>query len=337
VAAPGSHYRFFDLNLNSELELPELSHGTASAAAASAAACTVSIALASGPLAPEFRLQWQHAADRPGEPGGPLSAPVGAATLLRFSGLADFLVDPERLRVHCLPVPALPRPTLRHLLLDQVLPRLVGQTGRLVLHASAVALPAGAMVFVGRSGWGKSTLAAGFEPPARPFVDDSVLLIPGDSGGVRAVASYPGSRLWPDAVEALFPEHAGGQAFACYSSKRRVDFPAGQAALPASLPLRALFLLNDPVAAPAADIVIEPVAGAATLMELLRRCFLLDPGDPVVARRLWQTSGDLLRTGVPVAKLAYPRSHPDRARLCERLLEHVKCRVDPIDTGMVTD
>lgn len=185
-------------------------------------------------------------------------------------------------------------------------------------------------------------MAAGFDWPAIPFVDDSLLLLPGVGGGTRAVASYPGLRLWPDAIAALFADSAMGEEFTGYSKKRRVAVPrektpVPRTPLPDSLPLLALFLLNDPVAEPVPEIVIEPAAGAATLMELLRRCFLLDPGDPVAARRLWQASGDLLRAGVPVARLGYPRLHSYRPHLCERLLEYVDRRAASIDTGTVTD
>ena len=52
---------------------------------------------------------------------------------------------------------------LRHLLLNQIIPRYLATNGRLILHASAVTLENGKTIaFLGNSGFGKSTLVSSF-------------------------------------------------------------------------------------------------------------------------------------------------------------------------------
>ena len=83
--------------------------------------------------------------------------------LLRFPFLADFVIDAEGCRIGAWAAPDIDEETLRHLLLDQVLPRVLGYKERLVLHASAVLVNGTAMAFAGNTGAGKSTLAASFQ------------------------------------------------------------------------------------------------------------------------------------------------------------------------------
>ena len=83
--------------------------------------------------------------------------------ILQFPNLADFIISEHGALVQYLPKPDIPIETIRHLLLDQVIPRVLGQQGRLVIHASAVTLPnRKTIAFLGNSGQGKSTIASYF-------------------------------------------------------------------------------------------------------------------------------------------------------------------------------
>ena len=95
-------------------------------------------------------------------------ADEGSGYRVRFPGIGDYFVSPGQGQIQCQPFSAVPAETLRHLLLDQVVPRMLGQGGELVLHASAVELDDGTgLAFVGPSGAGKSTLASSFQKPGR--------------------------------------------------------------------------------------------------------------------------------------------------------------------------
>ena len=64
---------------------------------------------------------------------------------------------------------------------------------RLVLQAGAIDTPLGAIALLGRTGIGKSTLAASLARAGFPLIADDFLLLRDD---IVAVPSYPGLRLW---------------------------------------------------------------------------------------------------------------------------------------------
>src|SRR6266567_5462846 len=142
-------YEFCGVTIASELPLPELLRSARTNAEWSIAVDTVGVSRVSAEWFREWRL-----------PGGKLWLSIGRIPngyLLRFRDYADFTIctNPNRIVVH--PVDA-HQETLRHLLIDQVLPLALSRRGHLVLHASAVHLPGvGAVGFVGATGRGKST------------------------------------------------------------------------------------------------------------------------------------------------------------------------------------
>src|ERR1041385_6354424 len=67
--------------------------------------------------------------------------------VLRFPDYAEFELSCAGDAVICRPVLDTPPETIRHLFLDQVMPLLLSQRGELVLHASSVVGPQGAIAF----------------------------------------------------------------------------------------------------------------------------------------------------------------------------------------------
>src|SRR5205807_10064457 len=122
----------------------------------------------------------------------------------------------------CYPVPGTPLETLKHLLLDQVLPLLLSQQGKLVLHASAVAGPGGALAFTGPSGHGKSTLAASFSTNGYELLTDDCLMVEDRNGSIFGTPLYPSLRLYPEVIRTLFPKQPASTPVTHYSSKQRL-------------------------------------------------------------------------------------------------------------------
>ena len=93
---------------------------------------------------------------------------------------------------------------VRLYLLGSAFAALLHQRGLVPLHASAIALKQGCVVFLGGSGVGKSTLATmlavrGF----RLMSDDVVVARRGEDGTIFAAPSSPTIKLWPEAVQHL--------------------------------------------------------------------------------------------------------------------------------------
>jgi hypothetical protein len=101
------------------------------------------------------------------------------------------------------PAPGSDERTLRLCLLGPVLSLALYQRNWFLLHGSAVVIGGRAVGFLGRNGWGKSTLAAACHRLGHEMLTDDVLAIDCDSGTPAIIPSYPQFKLWPKAVSAL--------------------------------------------------------------------------------------------------------------------------------------
>ena len=80
---------------------------------------------------------------------------------------------------------------------------MLGKQGKLVFHASAIETGSGALVFMGISGRGKSTLAASFATNGFRFLTDDGLTVEEGNSRYQVQPSHPSIRLWQDSQEAL--------------------------------------------------------------------------------------------------------------------------------------
>ncbi len=216
--------------------------------------------------------------------------------------------------------------TLRHLLLNQIIPRYLASTGRLVLHASAVTLENGRSVaFLGNSGLGKSTLASSFHRNGALLIsDDCILLDPGDNE-VTAIGGLPGIRLFPDSLNAVFHETAGFTHYTPWSDKQQLILK-NEAADVSCEPreLNAIFLLDDPGEIVQGEAVcIEPVTGSAAMMALIYCAFSLDPSDRRMIVFNFRNIGQAISERLGIYSLRYPRVHDRLSEVREAVLEYV--------------
>lgn len=220
---------------------------------------------------------------------------------LYLPGGGTFYVNADLDSIACAPNEAATEATIEHLLLDQVLPRLLAQKGQVVLHGSAVQLASGeAVAFLGETGAGKSTLAAAFSQSGDTLLTDDSFAVELAGGAPFIAPGYGGLRLWDDTREVLLAD-AASRPMAHYSSKRRIDM---QVASTEPAPLKTLFLLDD-----ASDsTVITPITSSADMvMALMKVIFALDIRDPACHRKWLNTIETTIRT-VDVRRLAYPRA-----------------------------
>jgi len=246
--------------------------------------------------------------------------------LLRFHGLADFEVSADGAVIACQPLPGVPAVTVRHLLLDYVTPLVMSLRGRLVLHASAVLTPRGAVAFAGQTGQGKSTLAASLAHRGFPVVADDCLLLEDDRGCSVVMQSYPGLRLWPDVVAELFEQAPMPSPVAHYSEKVRVPFDEKNGTTADRVPLWRLFLFHSAGTVDPTGIEIERLAGRDAFVEILKRAYVLDVRDGATIFRLFDgVSRVVARTAV------YGLNYPYDFSLLPRVGEAVTGEADPAD------
>lgn len=122
---------------------------------------------------------------------------------LRVDGVARYLVsDGERITIE--PEGGTSEEDVRAFLLTVVVGALLHQRGDLVLHASAVRVRGRAVAFLGRSGVGKSTLAAALHARGHAVMADDLAVVRrrGD-GELLLHPAFPRARLWLDSLNKL--------------------------------------------------------------------------------------------------------------------------------------
>lgn len=239
--------------------------------------------------------------------------------LLRAPGIADFLIQLQPSRLLVSPAPSADASTLEHLVVDQVLPRLLAQHGELMAHASALSMSGRHALFTGPSGWGKSTLAGLLQRQGHAVLsDDCVQLLP-RSGAFHAVPTYPSLRLHADSLRHLFQDDTVTTPMAAYSPKQRVLMRAPSGIV--SVPVDALYLLGDPATA-GDDIRITPLPPIETCQALLRHSFRLDLGDQAANAHQFGLCAAVTRA-IPAFRLDYPRDFTRSEELVERITGHL--------------
>lgn len=226
---------------------------------------------------------------------------------LRAPGLCDFLVglSADSATIETEHDTDLPADTLEHLLLDQILPRALSDLGELVIHASCSVMDGRGVLFLGDSGWGKSTLASLLRQRSHPTLSDDCVVLRIHQGKVQAIPSYPSLRLFDDsAAQAGIPATQLSRV-AAYTGKRRVALQSDPA--PASASIDAIYLLNDP-AQPCAAVRLDRLHAKQACMALIGQGFRLD----LAARQRHSTflaQAAAIAGHVPAFALAYPRTY----------------------------
>lgn len=91
-------------------------------------------------------------------------------------------------------------------LLGPVLAFVLRLRGHVCLHASAVALPQGVVLFVGPGGTGKSTTAAILAQSGCTVLTDDVVVLKAQNDQFWASPGYPRLRLWPTSTQLLYTD-----------------------------------------------------------------------------------------------------------------------------------
>jgi hypothetical protein len=181
------------------------------------------------------------------------------------------------------------------------------------------------VAFLGESGFGKSTLASYCYQNGAQVIDDDCLLLRSVGGAAHVIGGVPTIRLHPDSLHALGHNSAAFAPCVEYLDKQQMSLASGPAAGLAPRVLDALFLLGGPGDDPAGNTVrIQPAAGQAAMMAILRSVFSLDPTEPDTMRRTFAQAGRVLtgREGLRVYRLLYPRQHAKLPAVLRAVLDH---------------
>jgi len=199
---------------------------------------------------------------------GPVQVGRDGVCRLGIDHVAYFLVRGGR-EVIVEPRGDISTPEFRSWLLGAVLGMLCHQRGLFPLHAACVRVGDGAVALAGRTGAGKSTMAAALVRRGHGLIADDVCVIdPAAAGDPRVLPSFPRLKLWEDALQALDISVDGMPR--ANSGKRKFHFCQPGSFDPSPIPLRAICLL---VRSEQEDIAPVVGADAARLLsiEIYRR------------------------------------------------------------------
>ncbi len=176
-------YSAFGLDIDSEIDLPEL-HTTAS----------------SGPadVAIRFAIESIDSADGL-KTYAPFLRMAPGRVWLDVEGVAQFRISGGRM-IEIRPAPGADEESIRLYVLGSVTGALLSQRGILTLHGNVVRIGDRAMIALGRSGAGKSTLAAGFKARGYDIIADDIAAI---SARGDALPGIPRIKLWAETAERL--------------------------------------------------------------------------------------------------------------------------------------
>jgi hypothetical protein len=175
-------YRANGLTLESTIELPEL---------------------APADDVPDVHIRYGEVPERLAEPimRGARYETASGEYLLTLPGVGRYWVKDGR-QVVIAPDPGATDEDVRVFILSSVMGALAHQRGFLPLHASALEVNGGCVLFAGDSGSGKSTIAAAFHHRGyRLAADDICAISLGDEGYPVVHPGYRHLKLWADAVE----------------------------------------------------------------------------------------------------------------------------------------
>jgi len=131
-------------------------------------------------------------------------------------------------------------PSIAAYLLGSAMGAILHQRGCLVLHASAVQVGEGAVLFCGKSGEGKSTLAAALQQKGFHLLSDDVVPIDQNS---LLLGGLPKIKLWQDSLEQLGISKSGLQPVRPKLNK--FNLPIESNFSPAEkLPIRAIYFIR---------------------------------------------------------------------------------------------
>ena len=269
---------------------------------------------------------WQH---HWSDPNGNITlsiAPDGDGYRLRFPRLSDFLIDANASHIQAEPAKGLDEATLEHLIVDQLLPRVLAHRGALVTHASSIGMAGRAILFLGHSGWGKSTLASLLHDAGHHLLSDDCALLNITAGAPNIVPTYPSLRLFEDSISQMEGAPPLTSWVNAYSRKQRLNLGPPQLQTIA-WPLHAIYLLNNP-STPANGHTITPLPSAQACIALIEHSFRMDLASTRHTRMMLAQAAAVLRQ-TPVFALSYPRDYIANAALLATLSAHVASLAPP--------
>jgi hypothetical protein len=262
--------------------------------------------------------------DETGDAWHQYAALPDGATYVRWKDVGEFLVSTDGQSITGWQAEASSGESFLVYMLGQALSFALVVQGFEPLHATAIVVDGSAIVFLGDSGFGKSSLAACCLNGGYRLLTDDLLLVHEDAGRMLA---YPGPariKLFPKVARRFVP--AAGDCPPLNGGTAKSILPIDRAAGTAPTELRAIYVLAAPRDVCRRDSVSsEPLSAREAFIELVKSTFNRRLADP---RRLQRQFESMTRIAnrVPVRRLLYPRSLDRLPEVRDLVLSEVQSR-----------
>jgi hypothetical protein len=240
---------------------------------------------------------------------------------LWHAGLATFWISPDARRVVVYAIANADESLLRMFLIGQIATLLLQQRGYPSLHSSAIQTQHGAVVFLGRRGQGKSTMAASFLKHGYTLITDDALPLRVQDGRVCGGPGISIMKLWAATAENTLRLNEQLPTFLQNYDKKLLTLDGRYSLADQPSPIRAVYVLDrrDPPASTPPEIALDRVSareGHAALMAQTSWGELLLPAERAKLIPLYVR----LVTQAPVRLLRYPTGFEFQEEVRARIL-----------------
>jgi hypothetical protein len=237
----------------------------------------------------------------------------------------DFVLSSDCRRIDCYPLTSESRRNVEMWLFGLVLAFVLQMRGVFSLHASAVVVDGGAISFLGKNGYGKSTLAYFFLQKGHPVITDDLLAFDRKGGAFHALPACPSMNLWDTTLSQL----GGDGGNSGHETIRTVKGRHSLASLDgvfcdSDIPLKCIYLLSPHRDKGDSAVRILPVARSKAFFELIgftRANTMIELGGQ---KELFLTYASLV-SEVPVRRLEYPSGFDFLPTIYDAVLRDMVC------------
>jgi hypothetical protein len=241
------------------------------------------------------------------------------SSYVRWEELGEFLVSSDGRRIICLKADQASIESFQVYLLGQALSFALVKIGFEPLHATAIAVGGEAVVLLGASGFGKSSLAACFLAEGDPLLTDDLLLLEHTCERFYVQPGPPRIKLFPGIARRFLAGTAAGVPMNAMTAKLIIPLDPRQS--PRNpVPVTAIYVLAPPHEnRTTRKIKIEVLSPREAFMAIVANTFNYLLVDPARLQRQVRETTSLIRS-IPVKKLSYPRVLADLPLVREAIL-----------------
>ncbi|PWQ92595.1 hypothetical protein [Leucothrix pacifica] len=293
-----SDYTYYDLNVRSDLPLPELLKGTASD--------NPDVVIKKG-LVSATGIEG-------GSVLGPFLQTTPQSLWLSVPNVARFLIN-EGKEIVYEPHEGIDEDSIRVFMLGSCTGALMFQRDHMILHGNAFQVGDGCVVCVGNSGAGKSTLAAAIMQRGYRIISDDVCPI--DAQGF-AISGMPRIKLWKDSADRLAIDTNGLKRIR--PELQKFNYPLNGSFCSQPLPVKAVYILNTHNES---EFEVERINGMDKFEPLKQNTyrFAYLKGMSMEKRHFKQCAK--LATNIHLSRLTRPRSGFQLEKLVDFILDDI--------------